>query len=119
MNYKVTNKILYREIICIQASGILTNEIWEMFLHMAHKIERKFNNRPEDQLDIIHHSVEIAINNINRFNSDKSENAFAYFTEVIKTGMTFAFRKLYLCNNGEYRFSQEIPLFSADPKDFE
>lgn len=116
-NYKVNNKNLYREVIVCQATGKITEELGYMFLHMAKKLKRKFKHRDEDIDDVINHAILDALNSINKYDKDISDNVFAYFTQVIKTGIVRGYNKLHK-KVDVYRFEVEIPLFSATPEDY-
>jgi hypothetical protein len=63
---------------------------------MADKIGLEFRYRdPEDLEDCRSEAILNVLNYWSDFDENKSRNAFAYFTEVIKTGFGIGWNKLY------------------------
>jgi len=94
-NY-LNNKDLYYEIIVSKASGKLTRKaekMLELLGNKTHKKMRYWNN--DDRLDCLQGGLLDMYANWYNFNSEKSKNAFAYFTEIFKRGMIKNFNDLF------------------------
>lgn len=94
-NHYVDNKELYIELLVSKAMGKLTNKAIEILMKIVKGVNKKFRyNYEEDRNDVIAYSYEVIIKNWYNFEEDRYENAFAYFTEVIKRAHALQFKRL-------------------------
>jgi len=90
------NRDLYIEIIISKAQGKLTNRaklMLELLAKRTIKKMRYYNN--DDKLDCYQSGLLDMFSNWYNFNEDKSDNCFAYFTEVFKRGLAKGFNELH------------------------
>ena len=90
------NKDLYIEIVLSKNAGRLTNRAKIMLEILAKKTIKKmryWNN--DDKLDCYQSGILDMFSNWHNFNEEKSDNAFAYFTEVFKRGLAKGFNLLH------------------------
>ena len=93
----VRNIDLYNEIIyCKQHNGGRASEkLGEMFIKIASKLANKVKYKnPDDRDDCISHAVEDCLRYFDRFDPDKSKNAFAYITTMCTNGFNKGWRSL-------------------------
>lgn len=96
MPIHVKNKDLREELIKSKKQDTLTPEATEMFILMANKFSTKFKYVYEDdKKDCISFAIMDCYQYWRGYNPDKSANAFAYITQIIKNGFGKGWRKLY------------------------
>ena len=96
MAHYVKNGDLRNEIIKSKVADKLTPEALEMFQLMAKKFSTKLTYvYSEDREDCISFAVMDCYQYWRGYNPEKSQNAFAYFTQIIKNGFAKGWRKLY------------------------
>jgi hypothetical protein len=91
------NKELFIEIVISKAQGKLTNPAKKMLEMLAKKTIKKFryyNN--EDKMDCYQSALLDMFSNWYNFNDEKSDNAFAYFTEIFKRGSAKGLNQIYV-----------------------
>ena len=89
-------KKLFCEIIVSKAQGNLTREANRMLILLADKTIEKFKYyNPDDKLDCYQQGLFDLFKNWHLFNAEKSENSFAYLTEIFKRGATQGLNKLH------------------------
>jgi DNA-directed RNA polymerase specialized sigma subunit len=94
-NY-VSNKELYLQIIASKEKGALTPEALKMLDRMIKEISKVFKYKmEEDKEDCQAFAMEDVIRYWNRFDPEKSNNAFAFYTQMIKNGFAKGWRRLY------------------------
>lgn len=94
--HHVKNSDLRNEIIKCKEQNELTPVAIDMFMLMAKKFSTKLNYiYPEDREDCISFAVMDCFMYWRGYNPEKSQNAFAYFTQIIKNGFAKGWRKLY------------------------
>lgn len=92
----VDNKDLLREIIKSKEQDKLTPRAAEMLVKMANEISKVFKYKyEEDRQDCIAAAIEDCLKYWRSFNPEKSTNAFAYYTQMIKNGAAKGWRELY------------------------
>ena len=102
----VNNKELYQSIIESKEKGELTPQALNMLLRMIMEISKIFKYKfEEDREDCQAFAMEDVIKYWNRFNPEKSNNPFAFYTQMIKHGYAKGWRKLY-----PNKFSSRISL---------
>ena len=105
----VKNADLRNEIIKCKENDELSKEALNMFILMANKFSNKlFYIYPEDKEDCIAYAIMDCYLYWKSYNPEKSQNAFAYFTQVIKHGFAKGWRKLY----GRFPKSKKISISS-------
>jgi hypothetical protein len=90
------NKDLYVEIIISKAQGKLTRNSKLMLETLAKRTIKKmryYNN--DDKMDCYQSGLLDMFSNWYNFNEEKSDNPFAYFTEIFKRGLAKGFNELY------------------------
>ena len=95
MGIHVKNCDLRNEIIKSKAQDKLTTEALEMLILMSKKFSTKLNYiYSEDREDCISFAVMDCFQYWRGYDPEKSQNAFAYFTQIIKNGFAKGWRKL-------------------------
>jgi len=96
MAIHVKNADLRNQIIKSKENNELTKEALDMFILMAKKFSTKLNYiYTEDREDCISFAVMDCFQYWRGYDPEKSQNAFAYFTQIIKNGFAKGWRKLY------------------------
>lgn len=96
VTWPISNKDLFEEINRSKELGALTPRALAMLDLMIKKISPKFKYKlEEDREDCQSFAMEDVIKYWNRFNPEKSNNAFAFFTQMIKHGYAKGWRRLY------------------------
>ena len=96
MTAYVNNKELLEAIIQSKSKGELTPDALFMIDKMIKKISKIFSYRlEEDREDCQAFAMEDVIRYWDRFDPEKSSNAFSFFTQMIKNGFGKGWRKLY------------------------
>lgn len=96
MAHHVKNSDLRNEIIKCKEKNELTPEAINMFMLMAKKFSTRLNYYyEEDREDCISFAVMDCYQYWRGYDPEKSQNAFAYFTQIIKNGFGKGWRKLY------------------------
>ena len=94
-NY-IKNQDLLREIIASKEQKKLTNKAISYISLMIEKI--RFEFRYKDPIDVEDCKAEAMLNVLNYwsdFDENKSKNAFAYFSQTIKTGFAIGYNRLH------------------------
>ena len=90
------NKDLLAEIIKSKEQDKLTPEAVQMLIMLSERAIRKLKYRnPEDRNDCLSFAQLDLFKYWDRFNPEKSTNAFAYFTQIAKKGYAKGWNKLY------------------------
>ena len=92
----VNPKELYQEIIKSKESGELTPQALVLLDRIVKEISKIFKYKyEEDREDCQAFAMEDVIKYWNRFDVSKSNNAFAFYTQMIKNGMAKGWRRLH------------------------
>ena len=92
----VTNKTLVPEIIKSKEQGKLTKEAIKMLIMLSERAIRKLQYKdPEDRRDCLAFAQMDLFKYWDRFNPEKSNNAFAYYTQIAKKGYAKGWNKLH------------------------
>lgn len=84
----LSNKELYCELIVSKAKGKLTRSAEKMLILLAKNVIRKmYYADNDDRLDCLQSAYLDVFANWYNFDENKSDNSFAYFTEIIKRGL--------------------------------
>ena len=92
----VNNRELLEAIVISKERGQLTPEALKMLDRMVKEISKVFKYKmEEDREDCQAFAWEDVIKYWDRFNPEKSNNAFAFYTQMIKHGYAKGWRRLY------------------------
>jgi len=101
----LSNKDLYCEIIYSKAKGRLTTKAAEMLVLLGKKAQTKMYYRnTDDKYDCLQTAMLSVFQNWASFNEIKGDNAFAYYTEVIKRGLAAGWNKQYRTKGEQVEF---------------
>ena len=96
MAHHVKNKELREQLVISKDRDELTKEALDMFILMANKFSTNFNYIYEDdRKDCISFAIMDCYQYWRSYDPEKSANAFAYITQIIKNGFAKGWRKLY------------------------
>ncbi len=96
--HHVKNRDLREELIKSKETNELTPLALDMFILMAKKFSGNFTYiYPEDKEDCISFAIMDCYMYWRGYDPEKSANAFAYITQIIKNGYRKAWRKLKNC----------------------
>lgn len=91
-----SNKELYNEILISKQNGKLTDKAFDMLYKMVLEISKKLRYEDyEDKKDCTQSAIEDVLRYWNGFNPELSDNAFSYFTQLIKNGLAKGWKKLH------------------------
>jgi len=94
--HHVKNKDLREALILSKQNDELTKETLDMFILMAKKFSTNFTYiYEEDKEDCISFAIMDCYQYWRGYDPEKSANAFAYITQIIKNGFAKGWRKLY------------------------
>ena len=92
----VKNSDLMRAILESKKEGNLTPETIKMFYLMIQGISKKMSYKnPEDKEDCMAFAMEDLCKYWNRFDPEKSNNPFAYYTQIAKNGFAKGWKKIH------------------------
>jgi len=107
MAHHVKNKDLREQLIISKEQDTLTPKALDMFILMAHKFSANFTYiYIEDKEDCIQFAIMDCFQYWRGYKPEKSANAFAYITQIIKNGFAKGWRKIY----GNYPKSKKISI---------
>jgi hypothetical protein len=90
------NKEFLAEIILSKEQGELTENAKQMLMLLGNKCIKKMRYyNPIDREDCLQTGLMVMFSNWHNFDPAKSNNAFAYFTEIFKRGIAKGFNELY------------------------
>jgi DNA-directed RNA polymerase specialized sigma subunit len=90
------NKDFTEEIIRCKETGELTSKAIKMFIILANRTVRKLTHRdPRDREDCIQSALYDLIKYWKNFKPEVSNNAFAFFTQIVKNGYAKEFKKIH------------------------
>jgi len=90
------NKDFLQELMISKERGELTANAVVMIMKISNKASEKLKyKREDDRKDCIATGIQKCLMYWKNFNPEKSTNAFAYFTQIIKNGFTESFNKLH------------------------
>jgi hypothetical protein len=92
----VKNSDLLKAVCESKQKGELTRETIDMFILMIHGISKKMAYKdPDDKDDCMAFAMEDLCKYWNRFDPAKSNNPFAYFTQIAKNGFAKGWKKIH------------------------
>ena len=116
----LSNKDLYCELIVSKAKGRLTKEAERMLILLAKNVIRKmYYNDYNDRLDCLQSAYLDVFSNWYSFDENKGDNAFAYFTEIIKRGMAKGWNARYRLKGDPDAKVISLTGYSSDGEQFE
>lgn len=96
-NHYLNNAKLTGEMIVSHAQGRLTRDATNMLIQMVKKISTRFTYKDaDDRKDCEQEAMYQCFSNWHNFDPDITQNAFAYFTEVIKRGFAKSWKVVNL-----------------------
>jgi DNA-directed RNA polymerase specialized sigma subunit len=102
---------LYKEIIISKEMGKLTPQAQRMLYLLGKNIIKKFSySNPMDREDCLQEGMLQLYKNWMLFDEHKSENTFAYYTEVFKRGVAQSFNRNYQKKGDEYMSKRLISM---------
>jgi hypothetical protein len=105
-------KKLYCEVIVSKAQGRLTRRAQSMLILLADRTIKKLTYyNPDDRFDCYQQGLYDLFKNWHNFNEEKSENSFAYLTEIFKRGATQGLNKIHKRKGSD---GQSIKVYSID-----
>lgn len=111
VNY-ISNRELLLEIIQSQKDDKLTYKAEMMFQILGERVIRKFRySNEEDKKDCLQTAMYDLYRNWRNFNPARSENAFAYFTEIAKRALARGWNELHTLKGDP---NKEIQVFSIE-----
>lgn len=94
VKYYINQKDFYIETIICQNSGLVTRKMSDMMYQIANRMSLKWRyNDLNTRHDSVADAYETMFLAIRHFNTDRYDNAFAYFSEVCKRQFTMTYRK--------------------------
>ena len=110
-NHYVKNADLRAELIKSKAQDKLTKEALDMLIKMARRFSEKFTYvYDEDREDCISFAIMDCYQYWRGYKPEKSANAFAYITQMIKNGFAKGWRKLH----GRMPISKKVSISNAN-----
>jgi len=98
-------KDLYIEILISKAMGKLTPRAVNMLILLAKKSQTKLYYRSiDDKNDCLQEAMYDVFRFWYNFDENKGENAFAYYTEIIKRGLAKGWNKMYKTKGADVEF---------------
>lgn len=92
----LSNKELYMELVYSKAKGQLTRRAANMLMLLGKNVIKKMYYRnSDDKQDCLQEAMLSCFKFWYNFDEQKSDNAFAYFTEVIKRGLAKGWNSQY------------------------
>jgi DNA-directed RNA polymerase specialized sigma24 family protein len=92
----LSNKDLYCEILVSKAKGRLTPRAAQMLMLLGKKLQSKmYYKNSDDKKDCLQEAMLSVFKFWYNFDELKGDNAFAYFSEVIKRGLAQGWNKMY------------------------
>ncbi len=104
-NEYLNNKLLYKETVYAQNKGEYTRELYRMHKMLVDRVSFKYTYKQEDDReDCKSYALERLYLGYRKFDYESYDNAFAYFTEIIK--VSFARQFNLLMKNRDFNFSE-------------
>jgi hypothetical protein len=92
----LSNKELYMEIVYSKAKGRLTTKAANMLMLLGKNvIKRMYYRNADDKYDCLQEAMLACFRFWYNFDEQKGDNAFAYYTEVIKRGLAKSWNDMY------------------------
>lgn len=109
----ISGKELYYEIVVSQARGKISRRSKEMLILLAERTIEKFTYyNPDDKLDCRQQGLYDLFKNWHLFNPAKSENIFAYLTEIFKRGATQGLNQIHKKKGSDDTY--DVRVYSID-----
>lgn len=116
----LSNKDLYCELIVSKAKGKLTRQAETMLILLAKNVIKKmYYQNPDDRLDCLQTAYLSVFQNWYSFDELKGDNAFSYFTEVIKRGLAQGWNKMYKLKGDENAVVISLTGYTSSGEQFE
>ena len=115
----LSNKELYMELVYSKAKGKLTPKAANMLMLLGKNVVKKmYYKDPDDKKDCLQEAMLACFKFWYNFDEEKGDNAFAYFTEVIKRGLAKSWNNLYKTKGADVEIIS-LTGWSADGDSYE
>jgi DNA-directed RNA polymerase specialized sigma subunit len=109
------NKELVEQIIFSKEQDKLTPEAEKMLILLANKTIGKMRyNNPDDKEDCLQSGLLVLFSNWRGFDPEKSTNAFAYYTEIFKRGISYGYGVLNYMKGDSKRVAKKISIHTSN-----
>jgi hypothetical protein len=116
----LSNKDLYCELIVSKAKGKLTRQAETMLILLAKNVIKKmYYKDSDDKLDCLQTAYLSVFQNWYQFDELKGDNAFSYFTEIIKRGLAQGWNKMYKLKGDPDAVVISLTGYTSDGEQFE
>lgn len=116
----LSNKDLYCELIVSKAKGRLTRQAERMLILLTKNVIKKMSYRDDDdRLDCLQTAYLDVFANWHSFDEMKGDNAFAYFTEIIKRGLAKGWNSRYKLKGDENAVVISLTGYTSDGEQYE
>jgi hypothetical protein len=116
----LSNKDLYCELIVSKAKGKLTREAEKMLILLTKNVIKKmYYNDYDDRLDCLQTAYLDVFANWYQFDEGKGDNAFSYFTEIIKRGLAKGWNSRYKLKGDPDAKVISLTGYTSDGEQFE
>jgi hypothetical protein len=116
----LSNKDLYCELIVSKAKGGLTREAEKMLILLTKNVIKKmYYNDYDDRLDCLQTAYLDVFANWYQFDENKGDNAFSYFTEIIKRGLAKGWNSRYKLKGDADAKVISLTGYTSDGEQFE
>ena len=116
----LSNKDLYCELIVSKAKGKLTRQAETMLILLAKNVIKKmYYKDSDDKLDCLQTAYLSVFQNWYQFDELKGDNAFSYFTEIIKRGLAQGWNKMYKLKGDPEAVVISLTGYTSDGEQFE
>jgi DNA-directed RNA polymerase specialized sigma subunit len=102
--FYITNEELLKEVVLFKQRGVMSEELGKMLLTISTHYSSKSNFSGYTwRQDMISESVLTCVKYLKNFNPEKSSNAFAYITQIIKNSF-----KLYITDQKKHSVIKDV-----------
>lgn len=116
----LSNKDLYCEIIVSKALGRLTPRAAQMLMLLGKKLQSKmFYANQDDKKDCLQEAMMSAFSNWHNFDELKGQDAFAYYSEIIKRGLAKGWNKINRTKGDENAVVISLDGYDSEGKKYE
>jgi len=116
----LSNKDLYCELIVSKAKGSLTREAEKMLILLTKNVIKKmYYSDADDKLDCLQTAYLDVFSNWYSFDELKGDNAFAYFTDIIKRGLAKGWNRQHRKKGDENAVVISLTGYTSDGEQYE
>lgn len=109
---------MFEEIMISKKEDKLTRNAEKMLILLADRTIKKFRYfNPTDGDDCYQYAVMVMLTNWRNFNPEKSDNPFAYFTEIFKRGCSFQLAAIHSLRGDKHKEYKVLSIHSSNEGD--